>query len=223
MPSISLDIRGFADHPVPNQFMRHDDATELAILFPGYGYGADLPGLYYPGHIMLGRGADLLRVDYAYNTNPEFAGASNEIRSNWFREDIDAAYGAAIAQGSYQQVVLIGKSLGTNAMSYLLGSREALHAATCIWLTPLLKSEPLVDSIRTVRPRSLFAIGTSDEQFDAAILDELVEITEGTSVVIDGMNHGMEIPGDVPASLRAMEKIVDAIEGFLPPRVSPGK
>jgi hypothetical protein len=66
-------------------------------------------------------------------------------------------------------------------------------------------------------------IGTSDEQFDADILDELVEITEGTSVVIAGMNHGMEIPGDVPASLRAMEKIVDAIEGFLPPRVSPGK
>jgi hypothetical protein len=44
----------------------------------------------------------------------------------------------------------------------------------------------------------------------------MVEATGGEAVVIDGADHGMDIPGDPVASVQGLERIVAALARFLP-------
>jgi hypothetical protein len=43
----------------------------------------------------------------------------------------------------------------------------------------------------------------------------VVQSTGGESLVLPGVDHGLEIPGDVPGSIRAMETIVRTIDRFI--------
>ena len=68
----TLAIRGFGDLPVPNRLLRPEGAIDcLAVLLPGFGYTLDMPLFYYAESLLLERGWDVLRVEYAYNRLPE--------------------------------------------------------------------------------------------------------------------------------------------------------
>lgn len=47
------------------------------------------------------------------------------------------------------------------------------------------------------------------------LLAEILQATGAESLVLPGVDHGLEIPGDVPGSIRAMETIVRRIEPFV--------
>ena len=69
----TLTIHGYRDEPVPNRFLRPEGAIDhLAVLLPGFGYTLDMPLFYYAENLLLERGWDVLRVEYAYNKRPEF-------------------------------------------------------------------------------------------------------------------------------------------------------
>jgi pimeloyl-ACP methyl ester carboxylesterase len=174
-----------------------------------------MPLLYYPMLELLRIGADVLRVETVYVKRPEFAALSPAEKAHWVCTDAAAACRAALAQRSYQQITLVGKSLGTLAMGHLLTTEAALAKARVIWLTPLLWHDMLRSQIRQARPRSLFAVGTADPHFSATGLAEVELATEGEKVVIDGGNHSLEIEGDVMASLQAVEQVMRAVQIFL--------
>ena len=44
---------------------------------------------------------------------------------------------------------------------------------------------------------------------------EVVEATNGQSVLIEGADHSLEMAGDVVQSLRAMKRLMRAMEAFL--------
>jgi hypothetical protein len=212
----TLPIVGYQGNPVPNTFLRQgSDTDHLAIVFPGFSYSPDLPVLYYPSLVMLTRGADVLRVRYAYDSDQTFLKMSSEERSGRFGADVEGVCAAALSQRSYKRITLIGKSLGTLALAYILNNNEQLRDASYIWLTPLLRDERLIAAIRNNPPRSLFIIGTSDEHYDQQLLDEVANATSGTRLVIEGANHGLEIRNDVGACIRAVEEIVQAVNDFL--------
>jgi len=79
--SVRLDIRGFAGEAVPNQFIKQEsEADRLAILLPGMGYSCDMPLFYYAQNVLEERGADVLRVEYAYGLDRMFRVA--RLRTN---------------------------------------------------------------------------------------------------------------------------------------------
>lgn len=212
----TLEICGYRDEPVPHTFFRQaEDALHLAILLPGMGYTAYMPLLYYPMRLLLAAGSDVLRVEYLYARRAEYGTLAPQEQARWLFTDVTAACRAALAQRPYQQVTLIGKSLGTLAMGYLLSSEAALGQAQAIWLTPLLWNDMLRAQIRRAKPPSLFATGTADPHYNLTYLAELQKATRGQAVVIEGANHSLEIEGDVIQSLRAMEQVMGAIQTFL--------
>jgi hypothetical protein len=217
MPSFtSLTISGYRDEPIPNTFIRQDNTTpHLAILFPGYGYRVTMPLLYYPQRLLVGRGADVLCVEYAYDRHPGFRNLTEAEWDRWFSADIEAACDAGLAQRPYQRLTLVGKSLGTLATAHLLTTDTRLERADCVWLTPLLHNERQRAQIVKAKPRSLFVVGTADTHYDRAVLRELEQATGGQSVVIEGADHSLEIEGSVPRSLDALRQVLDALAGFL--------
>jgi predicted alpha/beta-hydrolase family hydrolase len=214
--STTLTIQGYRDEPVPNRFLRPEGAIDhLAVLLPGVGYTLDMP-LFYSGEVrLLERGWDVLRVEYAYNKRPEFLNLPGPERNQWLLTDTTAAWHAGLGQRTYERVVLIGKSLGTLAMGHLLTMADPPPTIGAVWLTPLLTKERLRQQIQQYGGPSLFVIGTADPQFDPVLLEKMQVATVGEAVIVKNAGHGMDIPGDPIASVRALERVVEALSRFL--------
>lgn len=212
----ALPIQGFRDEPVPNRFLRPEGAIDhLAVLLPGFGYTLDMPLFYYAENLLLERGWDVLRVEYAYNTRPEFQKLPKPERDRWLLADTTAAWRAGLDQRTYERVVLIGKSLGTLAMGHLLTTADPPPTVGAVWLTPLLTKERLRQQIQQYGGPSLFVIGTADPEFEPVVLEQVQVATIGEVVVVKNADHGMDIPGDPIASVRAVERVVEALGRFL--------
>jgi hypothetical protein len=210
----SLDILGHRGEPVPNTlYTREGAAEEIGVLLPGIGYTAQMPLLWYARRVLQERNADVLAVDYAYMTRPEFRhfgpGAEERLHS-----DVAAAVHSALRYRHYARVTLIGKSLGTLAMGCLLADR-IVEPSCAIWLTPLLKREELFTQMLRQQHRSLIVIGTADAHYDPGLLSQLRTATGGEELVIDDADHAMEIEDDTLRSVRAMERIVEAMQHVL--------
>src|SRR5215208_74432 len=214
--STMLTIQGYRDEPVPNRFLRREGAIDhLAVLLPGFGYTLDMPLFYYAEHLLLERGWDVLRIEYAYNKRSEFQTLPGPERDRWLLTDTTAAWRAGLGQRTYERVVLIGKSLGTLAMGHLLTLADLPPTVGAVWLTPLLSAERLRQQIQQYGGPSLFVIGTADPQFEPVLLEKMQVATVGEAVVVRNADHGMDIPGDPIASVRAIERVVEALGRFL--------
>jgi hypothetical protein len=205
-----LYVPGYQNEDVANTFFRQEHETRhLAILFPGLGYTAHMPVIYYPGCLLTTRGADVLRVEHSYQA------WSGKERIRCLNFNASSALDTALAQRKYEQVTLVGKSLGTYAVGHLLTTHAGLPQLQCIWLTPLLSDPELRSQIKKVKHRALFVIGTADPEYNAAQLAEVQQATGGESILIDGANHSLEIGGDVVQSIRAMQQVIECIQRFL--------
>lgn len=210
----SLDIVGHKKQQVPNTFIAQPQpTTHLAVILPGYRYPVEMPPLYYVARILLEQGADVLRVEYAYYRS-DFLQQSESEQDQWISNDVFAACEAGLSQRSYEKITLVGKSLGTIAIGHLL-SDPRFQQAACVWVTPLLTVEWLRSRIEQTRPRSLFIIGTADRFYKPELLNHLKTVTNGQTCILEGADHGLEIRGDIPGSLAALNQIVVATQEFL--------
>lgn len=210
----SLDVVGYKNQPVPNTLIVQPNPTDhLGIVLPGYRYSAEMAPLHYAGRILLDQGADLLRIEYAYYRT-DFLKQPEGEQDKWISSDVFAACESALSYRSYEKITLIGKSIGTIAIGHLL-AEPIFQRATCIWLTPLLTVDWLRLRIEQTRPRSLFVIGTADRLYNPDVLKRLEDSTSGQSLVLDGANHALEIPGNIPKSLMVLSQIVQALQEFL--------
>lgn len=210
----SLDVVGYKNQQVPNAFIIQPKPTRhLGIVLPGYRYSPDMADLHYAGRILLEQGADLLRLEYTYYRTDFMEQPENE-QDKWISSDVFAACNAGLSHRSYEKITLVGKSLGTIAMGHLLADRR-FQKATCVWSTPLLTVEWLCSRIEQIHPRSLFIIGTADKFYKPDMLKHLENVTNGRAVVIEGANHGLEIPDSIDKSLFALNQIVQALQEFL--------
>ena len=213
----ALAITGYRDEPVPHTFLRQDKtARHVAILLPGIGYSCDLPLLYYPSRLLLARGADVLRVEYAYQQRADFRTATADEQQRWVVADVTAACQAVLSQRDYEQITFVAKSLGTLALGPVLAADPRLARAHAVWLTPLLRIDHVRAGIARWGGHSLFVIGTADPYYDAASLAAVQAATGGETVVVDGADHSLEVEGNVLRSLEAMMQVMRALQQFLP-------
>lgn len=218
----SIDIKGHRDDPVPNTLYRQEGGDDespsrprrLAIVLPGLGYTVHMPVLWYPRRLCLALGMDVLTVEYAYMERPEFSPWGAE-QDEWLLADVRAAYGAALQGQPYDDVVLIGKSLGTLGMGALIESEDLLQHDRAIWLTPLIGRDLLRKQIRRWKGRSLFIIGTDDPHYRADWVAEICSSDRGEVLVLDRADHALEVPGDVARSVEYMQRQVRTIAAFL--------
>lgn len=213
----SLPINGYRGEPVPNEFLRQQgESDHLAVLLPGMGYTCDMPLFYYAESLLLHTGADVLRVEYAYNRRPGFRELPQDEQRRWLLADATAGFRAALGQRPYREVTLIGKSLGTLAMGHLLAEFPG-RGVRAVWLTPLLREDGLREQMRLHGGPALLATGTADPFYEPLSLDEVREAIEGEGqvVLIEGADHGLDIPGDPIASVKAVEQVVAALQAFL--------
>jgi hypothetical protein len=214
----TLEAFGFKDQKVPNTFVVQSNPTgHLGIILPGYRHSADMADLHYAGRILREQGADLLRVEYLYYQT-DYLNQSEDEQNQRISEDVFAVCNACLAFRPYNKITLVGKSLGTRGMGFLLGD-ERFQKAECVWSTPPLTVEWLRSRIEQVRPRSLFIMGTADDYYKPEMLKHLVSITNGRAVIIEGATHGLEIPESIPRTLQGLGQIVQGLQEFFAAKI----
>jgi predicted alpha/beta-hydrolase family hydrolase len=207
---------GYRNNPLPLSVWEQPEAAEaLALVFPGLGYHADLPVLYYAALQLYSAGADVLRLRFHYDQQPGFMQQPDETIAAWLEADAAAvlAYGQKRRAGA--QITLIGKSLGTIALAGLLAHQPDLSHARCLWLTPVLTNPLVIRELREAVNPGLVVIGSADPYYSAELVDELAKKSNLRWRIIPGADHALEIPGDALASVRAMEKMVEGIQAFM--------
>jgi hypothetical protein len=128
MSSESLTIPGQRGTSIPAHLTR-GDGQWLAVLFPGLTYRNTMPVMHFSRLLLAERGADVLAVDYAYDLNSDFRGASDEDQLEWIGADGRAVLSAALDLGSYRRCTIVGKSLGTIAMGWSVPDEPRLAQA----------------------------------------------------------------------------------------------
>lgn len=210
-----LAINGYRNQPIPHSFLQQQQETDhLAILLPGMGYTAHMPLLYYPAQIMAAASADILRLEYDYRQT-NFLSLKFKEQMEWLFDDASAAYQAAMAQRPYQQLTIIGKSLGTLSMGHLLTTKKLPSTVKTVWLTPMLKSKMLQDQILQFGQPVFIAIGTTDPFYDPELIAKLQSATDSQIVTIEDADHGLNIKNDISGSIQVLQQVMKAMEIFL--------
>ena len=199
---------------MPNRFFRQPaEASELAVIFPGLRYTCDMPLLYYPARLLLARGADVLQLHTDYN-HPEFEAAPLLARAQWLGADALAGVQVGLSQRPYNRLILVGKSIGTLAIGFLLAGGIAAGATT-IWLTPLFQQPLLVQAASQCSGPALFVASDADTTYDPAAMQKIQAACGARSLVLSGANHSLEIPSDLFRSLEYIEQATRALDDFI--------
>ncbi|MDT8307103.1 MAG: hypothetical protein RRC07_14320 [Anaerolineae bacterium] len=210
-----LQIEGYDSRPVPNLFFGQEEGTtRLAVLLPGYAYTADMPLLYYTTTLFLENGYDLLQVQYNYQRQAAFRVPVDEASRQWLLADVRAAVTQALAQGAYESVVVVGRSLGTLAMGDLLETGGLPATTRRVWQSPLFKDQRLSEQICRHRPRSLFITGTADAHYQSPLREQVREAVPREWLVLPDARHDLEIAGSIPRTLAVMEEVICATARF---------
>jgi hypothetical protein len=212
-----LDIQGYQGLPLANTFFQHSMQTKrLAVLFPGRGYTCAMPVLYYPGRWLYTRDANLLTMEYGFTRKQQILSKLNEEELLlWLTADASAALQAALETGTYQEVVLVGKSLGTLVLSQLAHTPPAGPTnLSFVWLTPLFKNPILYEAVLRNRPRSLCVQGDADPLYDAAAFERARAACAAQALIIPGADHSLEFAGNLDAALDAVRRLLTALAVF---------
>ena len=204
------------DMSIPNTYFRQEQKIDhLSLILPGLNYTCDMPLLYYSTQVMLAAGADVLQVKYDYTQTQRNQASSLKERFSQMEEDVTQIAQVALRQRDYQHLTLIGKSLGTLAIPYLLGADLPVQPQTCIFLTPILNE--LLSALPLIQQsaHTFYVIGTQDHYYDPDLITQYRTENPDNFMIIKGANHSLEIPGEIMQSLSQLEILVKRIDRFI--------
>jgi predicted alpha/beta-hydrolase family hydrolase len=210
----TLEIAGHGNRKVPNTFFRQQEsASRLVVVLPGIGYTCQMPLLYYPTRVAIELGMDVLWLEYDYIRDADYQALPEAKKEYRLFCDTEAALRVAQSQRPYNLVILIGKSMGTRAISHLVTLDSGILGGIA-WITPVLTDLNVRAQIKG-RKNDLIVLGTADHYFDQPYVAELMAAKNNELLLVDGADHSMEIQGNTLRSVQIMEEITGIVRSFL--------
>lgn len=184
---------------------------EISNIFPGIGYHADKPLLYYSRKLAGEAGYEQIALKYDYQ--------AGNIRGN--KEKMEAAFHALYAQAeeqlaevdftAYAEVLFVSKSVGTIiASAYAQKLEEAGMAADLrhILYTPL-------EATYTFAPKHAAAfIGTADPWSDVPAVIRMSEAQGVPMHVYEKANHSLETE-DTLQNLKILQDVMEKTKAII--------
>lgn len=193
---------------------REGDSDTLCIMLSGTGYTYEKPLLYYAAMQVLEAQYDLVQIHYSYEAS-HFKLAMQEFVSI-IVDDIESVITDVVRHKNYEQIIFIGKSLGTLPIAYHYSKCEHFKDAKLLLLTPVFQLEGFNEAIQKCGKEMLVVIGTEDKHYIKGHIEELRKKENVRVVEIAGANHSLEVePADTKGSLRVLAGVMDEVGRFL--------
>lgn len=189
----------------------------LVVVFPGIGYTADKPLLYY-GLAVAGE------CGYQENRKLRFVPLDkNNIRGN--EAAMKAAFGELFIQAEeqlkdvewncYDDILFLSKSIGT----IIACAYAAKHGITTV---RHVLYTPLKFTYQYDQHSAIAFIGTADAWGD---YQEVVALSEEAGIpirIFDGCNHSLEVAGDADGNINRLAEIMKVTRGFIENSIETG-
>ncbi|MGH2627439.1 MAG: hypothetical protein ACRDHY_12400 [Anaerolineales bacterium] len=179
----------------------------LLVVFPGRHYGPEAPLLRGPIEALIGEGWDVLVASYREVSG---SGGGDPILAR-ARQALDRA----VPRRGYRRIGLLGKSMGTPYVAELCVDEASLGPARAVYLTPLIGSAEFEGAFVRSRQAAYLALGTADPFYSAEALADLKRRRAFQLTVIEGADHGMNVPGDPDATEAAVARVAGEAVSFL--------
>ena len=209
-----LEVYAHQEIPLSNKFIKHKTPSDrLALIFPGLRYTCDMPLLYYSTELLLERGCDVLQLWIDFKA-PEFGRISQAELTQHLLEYSEALLIAGKNGGTYNDLLLVGKSLGTLTMTLMLTNDQVFLNETTIWFTPLVNLPPVSQVMLSLSGPAFIAGGDADPTFEQEAVSQIKAKPNTTVTVLKDANHSLEIPGDPIRSLQILSRVMVDLAGF---------
>lgn len=185
-----------------------EEVNNLVIVLPGAAYTTQAPLLHFTTGVFYNKGFDVLHINYTFSRE-EMSALSDED----FTRDVQLAIDNAIEGKNYNNFYVVGKSIGTIALSYLLKNTR-LKDAKVVWLTPLLQRDDVFNAMANSENKGLCIIGDKDSCFVVDRFENLKNNHNLLLKVVEGGNHGLELDGEPIKSIELLKDIISAINEF---------
>lgn len=209
-----LEVIAHQEIPLTNKFIKHKTPSErLALIIPGLRYTCDMPLLYYAARLLLERGCDVLQL-WIDPDAPDFERISQAELTQQSLKYSQALLIAGKNGGTYNDLLLVRKSLGTLTMTLMLTHDQAFLNETTIWFTPLLNLPPVSQVMLSLSGPTFVAGGDADPTFEQEAVSQIKSMPNATISVLKDADHSLEIPGDPIRSLQVLSQVMPDLAGF---------
>jgi len=182
----------------------------VCFMLSGGGYNYDKPLFYYSTMLMLENKIDVVQVHYSYPVEI-FKNSIEEI-ANMMLDDINPVISDVTANYQYEEVILLGKSLGTIPLAMDFIKRESFRNSKFIFLTPLLNFTQMYQSILQSSHKGLLVIGEKDLHYKSEKINELKQTSLQIEMIQQG-NHSLDVENlDTKGSLDALTFVMNKIQ-----------
>lgn len=204
---------GYRNQPVSFQLIKQNkQASSLAVMLPGRGYTVQGPLFHYSTGVFLNKGFDVLHVNYDYNTvQSESLTLEEEVKQ--ITQDVNSVLDHILIDHPYEDYTLIGKSLGTIALSSIV-DRMAFKDAKIVWLTPLLQLDYVMEMMLFSTQNGLCIIGDEDPCFISEKFEKLKEKENMQTLLIPGTEHSLNYSDRPVDSIDVLKKVITKISNF---------
>ena len=178
----------------------------LAVVFPGIGYHADKPLLYYSRKLAAQQGYEIICADYRQLPS----GAKGDAAK------MRAAYELALSRVNEQlagvdfagcsRVLFLSKSLGT-AVAAACDAQNRIGAGHVYYT-------PVAASFQAIGSEGIAFHGTADDWAETEVIVEECRKRNLPLFLTEGANHSMET-GDALRDLEIMKTIMEETERYI--------
>lgn len=206
-------VAGYKEKPVDYLLFKQDmQSNSIAVMFPGRGYTAQAPLFHYSTGVFLNKGFDVLHVNYDY-TSEESNSMSLDEHITQITEDVKAVMDRVLESHSYENHTLIGKSIGTIALSSIV-DREELSKAKVVWLTPLLQLDTVFNKMIESLSAGLCIIGDKDPCYISERYEQLYTKENILCLLIPGTEHSLNYADNPIESIDVLKRVITEINKF---------
>ena len=186
------------------------EAHKLAVIFPGIGYTADKPLLYFGRRIAVEYGYEIRIMDYK-GFPPKVKGDRNRMEESFFialRQAEEMLAGVDFAE--YDDVVFIGKSIGTIVAAKIAAESPAKDRIRQVLYTPL------EDTFRFPIGEAIAFTGDDDPWVgkENSRIPELCKERGIPCRQVPHANHSLESK-DVFEDMKELRRVMKETEAFL--------
>ena len=183
-----------------------ENSRKLAVIFPGIGYTADKPLLYYTGRLAHNHGYEIQTV--SYHSLPENVKGDPEKMKQTFNIALEQTEQLLkdIDWDSYGTVLFVSKSIGT-VIASAYATRHHLNVRSILFT-------PLTATFDFALPGSIAFHGTADPWAETDPVRTLAETKEVPLFVTENANHSLET-GDVQKDLSILQAVLKRVEDFM--------
>ena len=188
-------------------------SNTVCFMLSGSNYLYDKPLMYYSTMAMLEHQFDIVHVHYFYEQSI-FEMDVSEL-SELIIEDVDSVVDEVLAMKNYEEMIFLGKSLGTIPISFKYATNRTPNTKLVLF-TPLLELKGLYEHFMQSSNEILLVLGTKDPHYMPSKIKEIKEKSTITFIEIEHGKHSLDIePINTIGSLNAMLKISEALHRFI--------